>query len=109
MSLFFIDAYVTGTERTVIFGVYPRAVRISLAIAVVEVMSVHPTSENLTVLQLSGSPAKAALAPASASAPDSARTVETLIVYLPEMRGPSPPQPQIAGEYRREARPGQIQ
>jgi hypothetical protein len=51
-----------------------------LAIAVVAVMSVHPTSENLTVLQLSGSPAKAAPELASATMPANVRTAETLIV-----------------------------
>jgi hypothetical protein len=51
-----------------------------LAIAVVAVMSVHPTSENLTVLQLSGSPANAAPELAIATMPANVRTAESLIV-----------------------------
>src|SRR3984885_3490650 len=45
-------------------------------------MSVHPTSENLTVLQLSGSPANAADETARAIAPDSVRTCKNLIDIL---------------------------
>jgi hypothetical protein len=60
--------------------------KISLAIAVVAVMSVQPTSENLTVLQLSGSPAKTMLELASAIALDSVRTAKSFIVLSPLIR-----------------------
>ena len=80
----------TGTERTVIFGVYPKPLRISAVIEVVAVMSVHPTSENLTVLQLSGSPASAAPAKLMTKTVDMAKTV-ALILVLPGMIGVGPP------------------
>src|SRR6516164_8725142 len=45
-------------------------------------MSVHQTSENLTVLQPSGSPASAVPELASAIAPNSVKAAESLIVFL---------------------------
>ena len=62
MSLFLIEANVTGTDSTVTAGVYPMS-RSSCAVsAVVEVTSVQPTSENRTVRQLGGSAGAAVLA-----------------------------------------------
>ncbi len=51
-------------------------------IEVVAVMSVHPTSENSTVLQLSGSPANAAPARLKTTAADKAKA-EILMMVLP--------------------------
>ena len=51
-------------------------------IEVVAVMSVHPTSENLTVLQLSGSPANAAPAKLTTMAADKTKA-ELLMMVLP--------------------------
>src|SRR5260370_16021593 len=56
---------------------------ISVAIAVVAVMSVQPTSENLTVLQLGGSPAnEGCVIPTSALAA-AINAIEILIVRSP--------------------------
>src|SRR5260370_41484642 len=46
-------------------------------------MSVHPTSENLTVLQLSGSPASAAPEPAKAKMVANVTTDGIFIVFTP--------------------------
>src|SRR5579871_4889256 len=65
-------------------------------------MSVQPTSENLTVLQLSGSPANAPPDPARAITPDSVRTAENLIAFLHDhAAGTALTQPPLSRQYRR--------
>src|SRR3979411_2884749 len=55
MSLFFKDANVTGTEHTVMEGLYPILCSSWPTRAVVAVTSVHPTSEKRTFWQTAGS------------------------------------------------------
>jgi hypothetical protein len=60
MSLFLIEANVTGTDSTVTVGEYPMSRRSWAVSAVVAVTSVQPTSENRPVRQPGGSAEPAA-------------------------------------------------
>jgi len=62
MSLFFIDAKVTGTDSTVISGWYPRCRSSAPNTAVVVVTSVQPISDSRTIRHAAGS-ASGAVAP----------------------------------------------
>src|SRR5436305_1932516 len=78
----------------------------SLAIAVVAVMSVQPTSENLTVLQLSESPAKAMLAPPRINAAEIA-IAQILILFLPNESPMTARAERLRRQYRRARGGGQ--
>ncbi len=74
MSLFFIDAKVTGTDSTVISGWYPRRRSSAPNTAVVVVTSVQPISDSRTIRHAAGSASGAGAAGVSgeASAPEDA-------------------------------------
>src|SRR2546423_15465556 len=68
MSLFFIDAKVTGTDSTVISGRYPRCRSSAPNTAVVVVTSVQPISDSRTIRHAAGSATGAGAAGASGDA-----------------------------------------